>query len=360
MTQPRPDAPGTSRRDFLRTAAKGAVLIPAAGGGLSLLLSSPSVAATPARAARISTISETLETPLGLLLSYVEFYVAKQQGFWAKAGLDVSIQAGTGTASAVQSVLGGSTAYSRASGIDSIAAVVKTQAPVTTVGMALQQSEFYIASLSSKPITSPKQMAGKTVGVVSPQGATQELLEVMLSLAGVATTSVNMPTVGVGGAPYQLATKGKIDAWVALDTDLVALAASGAKLTSFSTDKYAPCPPDNYLVADSLVGTNPEAITRFLEGIVKAMSFASESKNFGKVVAATQKFNPQITAANVQQQLPVIIKDWTANGKKTPVKLYPKEWTAAQAMLKKAKFIPSTVSVDKLINTKFINQVLGA
>ena len=358
-------AKGVGRREFLRLAGKTALLLPAAGGGLSLLLSDPASGATkhkprkPHGKAKGPTISETLETPFGLIFSFVEFYVAKEQGFWAKQGLDIKIVGGTGTASAVQAVLGGSSAYSRGSGIDSIIAVAKTHAPVTTVGMCFQRSEFNITSLASKPLRDPKELAGKTIGVVSPNGATQELLECILKRAGVNLSSVNMPVVGVGPAALQLAKSGKIDGWVALDTDIKAFEAAGTKLVWWSTDKYAKIPADNYMVADSLIRSHPKAITGFLTGIFQAMEFAQKKANFDKVVSATRAINPQITRNIIAQQLPIIAADWTAGGTRTPVKLYPKEWESAQKLLVKTGFIPRTVALDKLIDPSFADKALS-
>jgi len=360
-----------SRRHFLAAAGKSALLLPVAGGigvvlsacGSSTKAAAPSTSApsssSSAKAAP-STISETLETPFGLIPSFLEFYIAKEQGFWAKAGLDVTIHGGTGTASALQSVLGHSTAYARASGIDSIIDVARVHAPVVTVGMAFQRSEFYVTSLADKALKTPKALEGKTIGVVSPNGATQELLEAILKLHGVPVSSVKMPVVGVGGAPYQLAKEGKIDGWVALDTDIATLEQSGAKLAKFNTDEYAYCPADNYIVLKSLIESNPAAISRFLEGIVEAMDFAQKASNFDAVVASAQKINPQITSAELKTQLPILIADWTDGGKEKPVKLYPAHWEKGEKVVEEAGFIPKTVPVDELIDTTFIDKVYGA
>lgn len=356
-----------ARRSFLKAAGASALLLPAAGGGLSLFLSacssssSSKASSTTAGAGSGPTmISKKLQTPFGLIPSFIEFYVAKEQGFWKKHGLDISIQGGTGTASAVQSVLGGSTAYSRASGIDSINGIANSAAPVITVGMAFQRSEFSVVSLASKPINTAKDMAGKTIGVVSPSGATQELLDLILTLEGIDAKSVSQPTVGVGAAPYQLAKSGKIDGWIALDTDIKTIELSGAKLVTFSTDKYAPMPADNYLVANSLVSSEPDAISRFLAGIVDAMDFAAKPANLDKVISSAQAISPEMTRAELTVQVPIMADDWTAGGTKKPVKLYPDEWTAAQKLMIKAGTVKKAVGIDKLINTSFIDKIYGS
>lgn len=401
MSQLQPHPSPVTRRKFLRTAGTSALLLPALGGGLTVLLDacgssgstqttgsggsasggpssaapagSSSVAASsaaPSSAASVGSsaatssasakpISETLQTPFGLIVSFVEFYIAQDLGFWEQENLKVDIKGGTGTASATQSVLGGSTAYSRASGIDTIIATVNEGAGIRTVGMAFQRSEFFIASLPGKGINKPEDLKGKTVGIVSPNGATQELLEVMLDQAGVSRESVTMPVTGVGSAAYQLAKQGKVDAWIALDVDLATLKKGGADISSFSTDKYAPIPADNYIAANTLIKENPDAITRFLAGIVKAMDFGAKPENIDRVVKAAQSVNPQLKASDIQTQVPIMAADWSAGGTKTPVKLYPDAWDKAQQTLLKSKMIKKTIDVGQLIDTTFIDKVLG-
>ncbi|MEO6019041.1 MAG: ABC transporter substrate-binding protein, partial [Knoellia sp.] len=158
-------------------------------------------------------------TALGLNLSFVEVMVAKEQGFFDKQGLNLEIKGGSGTATAIQAVLGNTVDISRTAAINAIVAAAKQDAPLVSIGTVRQRSQFDVVSLASKPLKSPKELAGKTVGVVSAGGSTENLLDMMLLSAGVDRASVKRPITGVGTAAYELAKKGQIDAWISVDTD---------------------------------------------------------------------------------------------------------------------------------------------
>jgi NitT/TauT family transport system substrate-binding protein len=340
------------RRTFLTNAARLGVLVPASGG-LAVLLSGCGEGAKPRAAGQPASgaaLSQTYTTALGFLPSFLETFVAKERGFWRDRGLQVDIRGGQGTASAIQSVIGGSSAYSRASGINSIIAVADQQAPIINVGTVYQRSQFVLASLADKAVTDPKQLAGKSVGVVSSGGSTENLLDVMLTGAGVAKDKVRRPVTGVGAAAYQLAKDGRVDAWIALDGDIKQLQEQqGAQITTVNTDVYAPIPADSYVVSRSVLTSMPDAVPRFLAGVLDAMRFTMDKKNWDAVVRAIQVYNPELKKDVALFQIPLEVEKWTASGPDRLLAMDPAKWAKGAEALKKAGLVTNAVPTERLV-----------
>jgi NitT/TauT family transport system substrate-binding protein len=353
------------RRAFLRRAGASAVLVPAAGGGLSLLVSGCGSGGEQPQGGGGSgggaLTKQTFTTPLGFIFSFVEAYVAAQQGFWSREGLDVTVRGGQGTATALQAVLGRSAQYSRAGGISTIVAVANQGSPLVNVGTIFQRSQFELASLPAAPITTPEQMRGKRIGVVSSGGATENLVQIMAANRGVPFDSIKRPVVGVGAAAYQLARQGKIDGWVALDTDLAVLRTSaGADIVSFNTDKFGFVPSDAYVVARDQLQRSRDAVKRFLAGLLRAVEFGIDQANWDKVIAAAKHYDPSLDEEQARLQLPILVADWTAAGRGRLLDLIPGRWQEGVENLQRAGLIQQAVPVDRLIEPSLLQEVKGA
>lgn len=337
------------RRAFLSRAGAAALLVPTVGG-LSLLTG---CAGDPRTRGGIGEgKSLKISTALGFADSFLETYVASVQGFWAKRGLDVTIQGGQGTASALQSVLGGSAGLSRIGAITAIVAAADRGAEVVGIGTVYQRSQFTLASLAERPISDPAQLAGKRVGVVSSAGTTENLLDVMLAKAGVDRESVKRPVTGIGPAAYQLAKDGKIDAWIMLDTDVANLRRKGSKIEAINTDDVGRVPSDTYTVRRADLAGNADKLAAFLGGILEALEFAADEKNFDKVVAAVHRYNKDITPEKLKIRLPLEIERWQAAGPDKLLQIDPAAWNAGITNLNKAGLIKNRPTVEKLTDTK--------
>lgn len=184
-----------SRRALLGAAAAGAVLRPSLG-----------------RAQAAESIRYL--TPFGFLIAFSETMYADTGGIFKKHGLDVSIEGGKGSAMAVQQVTAGNVLISRTGGTDLIKAYAKDPA-IVAIADCFPKDLFYVISHRDKPILKPEDMAGKTIGIVSVGGATENLLDMMLAKAGVPAADVKRETVGNAPAAFEFIKAGRVAAYIA-------------------------------------------------------------------------------------------------------------------------------------------------
>src|SRR5271156_4420537 len=151
-------------------------------GGASAGLALAAASLWPKGAAAADTI--VYLTPFGYLMGFTETMYAETGGFFAKHDLDVDIRGGRGSAMAVQQIAAGNVLISRTGGTDMIKAVAKDP-NIVAFAEVFQRDIFFVISAADKPLTEPRQFAGKTIGVVSVGGATENILNMMLAKEGI-------------------------------------------------------------------------------------------------------------------------------------------------------------------------------
>lgn len=339
-----------SRRIFL-----GGSLV-ATGAGAAFVLSGCAPQSETGSGTNNSKTSGVYMTASGLSLSFVEVMVAKERGFFDEFDLDLDIKGGTGTASAIQATLSNTVDLSRTSGINSIVAVANENAPLFAIATVRQQSQFDLVSLAEKPIKKPSELAGKTVGVVSAGGSTENLLDMMLLSEGVDPSTVSRPITGVGTAAYELARSGDIDAWISVDTDRMLINDELGKVHYFNSDEYAKVPSDTYNVSTQMVESDSDMPVQFLAGVLKAMEFASKPENFEQVVKDLQAYTPDADTEQSLAGLPQLVSGWTAGGTLPFLGLDDQAWVTGQELMLDAGLLDKTVPLESLVTHKYIDE----
>lgn len=221
-----------------------------------------------AAAANLKTVRYL--TPFGFIMGFAEVMYAETGGFFAKEGLDVVVEGGRGSAMSVQQVTAGNVLLSRTGGTDLIKAYVKDPS-IVALAEVYQRDIFYVISQAAKPINSPSDMAGKTIGIVSTGGATENLLDMMLAAKGVPLTDVQRQTVGNAPSAFELVKLGRVAAFIATADTVFQLQTDKASIHAWSTDDYAPAPGQVYMTSKATMNKETETLAKFLRGAYAAI-----------------------------------------------------------------------------------------
>lgn len=186
-------------------------------GAASAAVGAGALGLRPARAA----------TSVALQLSWlhsVQFagsYIAQDRGWWAEAGLDVSLLPGGPNAPVEPPVVAG-TALVGISAADYTAAAVENGAPFRILGVAMQKNPFAIASLPANPVRAPGDLAGKRIGMAL---ANMPVLQALCTLNGVDINAITVVPTQYSAQPLLAA---EVDCLLCWETDLpVAMAVQG-------------------------------------------------------------------------------------------------------------------------------------
>lgn len=315
----------------------------AALGSLSTLGTLGSLAATTAlpRGAHAQA-REKIQylTPFGYLINFVETMYADTGGFFGKHGLEVQIVGGRGSAMAVQQVSAGNVLVSRTGGTDLIKAAVKDPS-IVAIAEIFQRDLFWFVSPEAKAIRTPKDFAGKTVGLVSNGGASENLLDMMLAREGIPADSVKRQVTGDNPGAWEIVAAGRVDGFFLTQNNVLSLRTDKKPIHAWSADQFAASPAQLYITSRKALQEKPDALARFLRGVHDTLGALQNEKDLGKVVdSMVAKYEvagakrPDRGVGLIQQSIESYRPAWQAKLASDPA-----VWRSAYDMMVKAKIV---------------------
>jgi len=226
-----------------------------------------------AQPAGASTL-ETISFQLGWLTNteFAGSYLAESRGYYTKAGLKVNILPGEGVD--VEGIVGAGKALVGDSNADTCSAAVAQGADLKIIGAKYQKNPFCIISSAKKPITGPKELMGKKVGVNAYNFTPWSTF---LAVNGISRSQVTTVNEGYTAGPEALAD-GRVDAWMGFVTnEVTVLELSGFPVHWFLIADYG------YEVYADIYETTSKAIAEHKDELVEFMR--AEREGWGYDVA---------------------------------------------------------------------------
>jgi ABC-type nitrate/sulfonate/bicarbonate transport system substrate-binding protein len=365
-----------SRRSALKGAGVAAI---GAASGLTVFTSSARAAPTKLK----------MTLPWLPDSSYAYVYVAKNQGFWSKRGLDVEISRGNGALTAAEAIHSGQFDI----GVVPIGASLLLTArglDLQSIGMVDYNATMGVAVMDDSPIRAPKDLEGKTVGqTVSSSDAA--FFPVFCDFTKLDRTKITMVSLDANVRTSTL-WQHKVDAITGfLNSILPASAAAGYKTRYFLYNNFgiklyqdsATVKPeffrDNRRVCEAFVDglhegelfhiTRPEDTLKIYLQEVKEMAMSDTAEDFARIgikifiygVLSEPKIATQglgwIDNAKVENMIDLIVKYQAPPNAKRPVRekffrtdfagrfhITPDQWKAAEAYTKDIAAVASSSS----------------
>lgn len=282
-------------------------------------------------------------TPFGFLIDFAEAMYADTGGFFKRQGLDVEIQGGRGSAMSVQQVMAGNVLLSRTGGTDHIKAYAK-EPSLVAIGEIVQRDIFFLISHADKPLRSAHDLAGKTIGVVSSGGATENLLDMMLAAVGVPADQVQRQPVGNAPTAFEFVKQGRIAGYIATTDTVYQLKVDKQPITAWSTDDVAPCPGQVYITSRENVEKRADLLAKFLRGVHACVGAMLDAKDLAPVVDSMTTKYEVVEAKRPDKGVAVLKYDLDATYRpsyRDKLASAPAHWTKAYDLMVKAKIIPA-------------------
>lgn len=185
------------------------------------------------RAMAAEKVSVRLNWVPGTEHSY--FYLGKEKGWYADAGIDLDIVAGQGSTVSVKTVGAGETTFAIAD-VATVARGWEAGVPVVAVAVLLKESPTVIFSLKPQNITKMADLCGKKVGL-NIKSTTTEQYRAMVRLASLTDCHITEVPVSSGGAKEVM--PGAVDAAVTFSyEDPAQLQAKGQELNFISANQF--------------------------------------------------------------------------------------------------------------------------
>ena len=295
--------------------------------------------------------------PFDLILEFLPELNAAAGGHFQKQGLDLEIINARGTSLSVQQLVAKQASFTKLGALDLIKAYDAQNVPLVSVATIQQSAIFNVVSLKSSPILSPSDMKGKTIGVASLGGGTENNLDLMLAGAGLAKTEVSRQAVGMSPGNVELLKAGRIAAFFATVEGAVALKRSNAPVEIWNIDRFAPIPGGAYVVTKEFADSEPEKVSKFIRALQASVrEILSEDAN--KILDRVEgKF--EITGEKARDFRLDAVKTYNelimGKGAENVLKNVPSVWRASAELAQKAG-IATVTNIDELYTNRFLDQ----
>lgn len=173
-------------------------------------------------------------TPLTMQAAWINdaefagYFAAIDNGYYAAEGLDLTYLSGGPDVIPESSIIAGKADLALTTPDTTVKAIVDQGAPFKIIGAQYQKNPIGIVSLASNPITTPKELVGKTLAV-PPVNVIS--VEAMLKMNDIDPADVNIVPYAYDPTPL---IKGEIDASLDFTTNVpYTISLQGVEATSF-------------------------------------------------------------------------------------------------------------------------------
>jgi len=236
------------------------------------------------------------------------FFVAQNEGLFAKEGLKINYSPATSSETAIKSQLAGTLQITAGNYVSYVQAVVKDHDPLEVIseGSVMQQGAQTLFVMPSSHITQLSQLKGKLIGVNAPLNIDYLLGVSVLKENGINPDSVKFPTgkdaasaqYNDGGAipfPYMAKDLSKNEVSAAILPEPFASIAEqqfGAiPLADLNQGATTDFPIEGYVVTKAWAAANPNTLQRFLAALSAGQEIADTDR--GAVEKAFEDINGQ-------------------------------------------------------------------
>ncbi len=253
---------------------------------------------------------------------FLPVVLAERFGYFAEAGVNVTLQHFNAGSKALESVIGGSA--------DIVAGAYENTMRMQSKGQNMQslvlfgrypQNMLGIAKSQIANYKSPADLKGKTVGITGPGSATQTFLDLILANAGLKPDDVTTITVGAGAvAVAAMRRQSELFAISNLDLAITELTLSGdivvvvdSRTAEGSRAVYGGDYASGSLYAPvSFAQKNPKAAQGVVNAVVRALKWLTTAKPddiMAKIPAEFYQQNPAVYRQALQNNLPSFSPD---------------------------------------------------
>ena len=205
--------------------------------------------------------------PYDMAFEYIHEMNAVVGGHFAKEGLEVDIGSIRNTSAAIQQVVTNQAICARTGLLDVFRAQDAQSEPVYSVGTSLHKGIFYVVSRASDPILKPADFAGKTVGLASLGGGTENMLNLLLAGEDVPFDSVERQAIGSNAGNVEVLKQGRVDAFLATVETAILLRRNNEPVEIWAASDFAPLPGGVILMTKKYAGENSDTVIKFMRAM---------------------------------------------------------------------------------------------
>ncbi|MBA2633021.1 MAG: ABC transporter substrate-binding protein [Chloroflexi bacterium] len=286
-------------------------------------------------------------------VQFAPFYVAQQEGFYADAGLEVTIR--HEPAPDVQRLVADGQAEFGVADATDVMIARTAGIPIRYVSTLYQSFPVALIGAASDVPAEASGLAGMTIGTPGRFGSSWHALLALLDAGGLTEEDI---------AIREYPQFNQVDGLTNGDVELVTgfrnneplrLEARGTEVGLLTVDDVAPLPGPGMIVGDELLESDPELVTAFAEATAAAQAAVIADPDLGfaaaEVAVPTIAEDPDVARAVLE----ATVELWAGDGfEEGAVDL--DLWRAGYETLERLAFIDGSVPVEEMIAPEVLGE----
>jgi NitT/TauT family transport system substrate-binding protein len=281
-------------------------------------------------------------------VQFAPFYVAQREGFYADAGLEVTIEHAQGP-DVQRLVADGQAEFGVADATDVM--IARTSGiPVRYVSTLYQRFPVALIGEAGSVPPHPAGLAGLRIGTPGQFGSSWHALLAMLDAGGLTINQVTIREYPQFNQADGL-SNGDVDLITGFrNNEPLRLEARGMQVDQLTVDEVAPLPGPGVIVGDDLLASDPELVRAFVEATADAQAAVIDDPELGfdaaEATVPTIAEDPDTARAVLAATVELWAGDEFAAGA-----IDEELWTSGYATMRELDFIDGSVPLDEMIVT---------
>jgi NitT/TauT family transport system substrate-binding protein len=195
--------------------------------------------------------------------------------------------------------------------------------------MLEHKSPLWFVSTKENPLDEPQDWEGKTMGLPSEGGTSEQTLDVMLASQGVDRESVERQVVGLSPGTFELVKQGRIDGYTVGSVDGVIFEQQIPEANLLDPSEYV-TEGQCYLVSKRTMAEKEDQVLGYLTAIRRGVEeVLDDAPGFDKTIRALRKTQdlPELETDKLAKAvLKVHTDSWLLEGEDNLLRTVPETW----------------------------------
>jgi NitT/TauT family transport system substrate-binding protein len=281
-------------------------------------------------------------------VQFAPFYVAQQEGYYADAGLEVTIE--HRQAPDVQRLVADGQAEFGVADATDVMIARTSGIPIRYVSTLYQRFPVALIGEEGTVPTNPADLAGMTIGTPGQFGSSWHALLALLEAGGLTADDITVREYPQFNQVDGL-TNGDVDLITGFrNNEPLQLEARGVTVDLLTVDEIAPLPGPGTIVGDELRSSDPELVRAFVEATAAAQAAVIDDPDLGfaaaEVAVPEISESPEVARAVLDATVELWEGDAFANGA-----IDEELWATAYQTMQRLGFIDGSVPLTEMIVT---------
>lgn len=296
---------------------------------------------------------EKVKLGLGFIpnVQFAPYYVGIEKGFYRDAGIDLELSYGFEN-DYLKLVGVGEYTFMVGSG-DQVVLGRAQGLPVRYVLNWYSRYPVVVFAKAERSITTPADLAGKTIGIPGAFGASYVALRGILEAAGLSEQAIQLESIGFTQAAA--VSEDKVDAAVDYAVNgPVVLTLAGIPTTQISLDDYLVIPANGIVTNEKTIAERPELVRAMVRATQQAIEYTLTNPD--EAFAIALKTVPEAGGDNEAASRAVFdasLAYWTPRAGQTLGATNLDDWQAAAMFMQRIGLVDTAVDAEALFTNQF-------